>query len=541
MHISATFKLIVEVLGGLAVFIFGIARLSESLQRLATNTLKKIIDFLAKRSWAAVLMGLILTSIIQSSSATTVMTVGFVNAGLVTLRQAIGIIMGANIGTTVTAQIVSFKVETIAYPIIIIGTLMFFIGRKKRIKNIGMAILGLGLIFLGMIVMKNSLEPLKENETFKYFLLYFSKNPIAGILVGIVITSILQSSSATIGLLIALAHQGLIPFASAVPILMGDNIGTTTTALIASIGTTITARRTALAHLMFNIFGTVVFSILIYGFKIMPFIERITGSSVPHQIANMHTTFNIITTIVLFPLIGWYEKFIVKIFPGQDVVVNKNAFYLDARLIKTPIIALEQVQKEIVRISKLAHEMLKLSLERLYKNDASIEKRLLDREAAVDSITEDTIRYLTKTSQTYLTNVLSTKLTNLLHVAYDMERTADHAESILYLIDLKEENRMIFSKPASLEIEKAYEKVDLLFDNLIDGMENEDNEKLAECEKLEAELDMIVKETRTNHLIRLRKNECMPLSGVTFNDIILHLERIGDLLYEISRRFKSNL
>ncbi|MBM3701287.1 MAG: Na/Pi cotransporter family protein, partial [Actinobacteria bacterium] len=198
MHISATFKLIVEVLGGLAVFIFGIARLSESLQRLATNTLKKIIDFLAKRSWAAVLMGLILTSIIQSSSATTVMTVGFVNAGLVTLRQAIGIIMGANIGTTVTAQIVSFKVETIAYPIIIIGTLMFFIGRKKRIKNIGMAILGLGLIFLGMIVMKNSLEPLKENETFKYFLLYFSKNPIAGILVGIVITSILQSSSATI-------------------------------------------------------------------------------------------------------------------------------------------------------------------------------------------------------------------------------------------------------------------------------------------------------------------------------------------------------
>ena len=541
MPISATFKLVVEVLGGLAVFIFGIGRLSESLQRLTSNTLKKIINFLAKRSWAAVLMGLTITSIIQSSSATTVMTVGFVNAGLVTLRQAIGIIMGANIGTTVTAQIVSFKVETIAYPIIIIGTLMYFFGRKKRIKNTGMAILGLGLIFLGMIVMKNSLEPLKNSETFKYFLLYFSKNPFAGILVGVIITGILQSSSATIGLLIALASQGLIPFASAVPILMGDNIGTCATALIASIGTTITAKRTALAHLMFNIFGTIVFSILIYGFKIMPFIESISGSSVPHQIANMHTTFNIVTTIILFPFIGWYEKFIIKIFPGQDVVINKNALYLDIRLIKTPVIALGQAEKEVIRVSKLAHEMFKLSHERLHKNDANIEKKLLDREAAIDSITEDTVRYLTKTSQSYLTNALSIKLTNLLHIAYDLERAADHAESILYLIDVKEENRMSFTKPASFELEKTYEKVELLFDTLINGMENTDNKKLEECEKIEAEIDAIVKETRTNHLIRLRKNECMPLSGVIFTDIILHLERIGDLLYGISRNFKNEI
>ena len=541
MPISATFKLVIEVLGGLAVFIFGIGRLSESLQRLTSNTLKKIINFLAKRSWAAVLMGLTITSVIQSSSATTVMTVGFVNAGLVTLRQAIGIIMGANIGTTITAQIVSFKVDSIAYPIIIIGTLMYFFGRKKRIKNTGMAILGLGLIFLGMIVMKNALEPLKENETFKYFLLYFSKNPFVGILVGIVITATLQSSSATIGLLIALASQGLLPFASAVPILMGDNIGTCATALLASIGTTITAKRTALAHLMFNIFGTLVFFILIYGFKIMPFIESITGSSVPHQIANIHTAFNITTTIILFPFIGWYEKFIIKIFPGQDVVVNKNALYLDIRLIKTPVIALGQVEKEVIRVSKLAHEMFKLSHERLHKNDAIIEKKLLDREAAIDSITEDTVRYLTKTSQSYLTNALSMKLTNLLHIAYDLERAADHAESILYLIDVKEENRMSFTKPASLEIEKTYEKVELLFDTLINGMENADNKKLEECEKIEAEVDAIVKETRTNHLIRLRKNECMPLSGVTFTDIVLHLERIGDLLYGISRNFKNEV
>lgn len=533
------FKLVLEVLGGLAIFIFGIGRLSDSLQHLTSTKLKAIINFLAKKSWAAVLMGLIITSIIQSSSATTVMTVGFVNAGLVTLRQAIGIIMGANIGTTVTAQIVSFKVETIAFPIIIIGTLLFFLGRKKRLKNIGMAILGLGLIFLGMIVMKNSLEPLKENEKFKYFLLYFSKNPIMGILTGAIMTGILQSSSATIGLLIALAHQGLIPFASAVPILMGDNIGTCATALIASVGTTITAIRTALAHLMFNIFGTIVFSILIYGFKIMPFIERITGTSIPHQIANMHTTFNVVTTIILFPLIRFYEKFIIKIFPGQDVVVNKNALYIDYRLLKTPSLALDQAQKELTRILKLAKEMFDLSHERLYKNDLNIEKKLLDRESAIDSITEDIVRYLTKTSQTYLTFSLSNKLTNLLHTAYDGERTADHAESIMYLINVKEENRMTFTKPATLELEKIYEKAKQLFDTLITGIENSDDAKLEECEKIEADLDLIVKETRTNHLIRLRKNECMPLSGVTFTDIVLHLERIGDLLCGISRNSKN--
>ena len=534
------FKLVIEVLGGLAVFIFGIGRLSDSLQRLTSNRLKIFINFLAKKSWAAVLMGLGITSIIQSSSATTVMTVGFVNAGLVTLRQAIGIIMGANIGTTITAQIVSFKVETIAYPIIIIGTLIYFLGRKKRIKNTGMAVLGLGLIFLGMIVMKNSLEPLKENETFKYFLLYFSKNPFLGILVGLVMTGILQSSSATIGLLIALASQGLIPLSSAIPVLMGDNIGTCATALIASVGTTITARRTALAHLMFNIFGTIVFSILLYVFKIGPFIERITGSSVPHQIANMHTAFNVITTMLLYPFIGWYEKFIIKIFPGQDVVVNKNAIYLDNRLLKTPILALGQVEKELMRITKLAKEMLNLSHERLYKNDTNIDKRILDRESAVDSITEDTVRYLTKTSQTYLTNALSNKLTNLLHVAYDVERTADHAESILYLIDVKEDNKMTFSKAATLELERVYDRVNHLFNTLITGMENTDNGKLDECEKIEAEIDAIVRETRTNHIIRLRKDECMPLSGVTFTDMILHLERIGDLLYGVSRNFKNS-
>ena len=253
----------------------------------------------------------------------------------------------------------------------------------------------------------------------------------------------------------------------------------------------------------------------------------------------MHTTFNVVTTIILFPLIRFYEKFIIKIFPGQDVVVNKNALYIDYRLLKTPSLALDQAQNELTRILKLAKEMFDLSHERLYKNDLNIEKKLLDRESAIDSITEDIVRYLTKTSQTYLTFSLSNKLTNLLHTAYDGERTADHAESIMYLINVKEENRMTFTKPATLELEKIYEKAKQLFDTLITGIENSDDAKLEECEKIEADLDLIVKETRTNHLIRLRKNECMPLSGVTFTDIVLHLERIGDLLCGISRNSKN--
>jgi phosphate:Na+ symporter len=533
------FNIILQVLGGLALFILGIDRLSSSLQKLTSNKLKSIINFLAKKPWSAAIIGVVGTVMIQSSSALSVMTVGFVNAGLVTLRQAIGIIMGANIGTTLTAQIVSFNLDMAAFPIVIIGCLFYFISRKKRLKNIGMMLIGLGLVLFGMLVMKNSLAPLKENDTFRNTLIYFSKKPLMGVLVGAITTGILQSSAGTIGMLIALATQGLLPFASAIPILMGDNIGTCTTALFASIGTTVTAKRTALSHLMFNIFGTIIFSILLYGFKLEPFIEKITGSSVPHQIANMHTIFNITTTIILLPMIGLFEKFIIKIFPGKDVVINKNAIHLEPRLIKTPIIALEQVSKELIRLLNISREMFELSHKRFYKQDTNIEKQILDREAAVDSVTEDTVRYLTKVSQAYLTSALSNKLTNLLHASYDIERASDHIESIMYLIIVKEENKMIFSYEANLELQNAYSKVRELFDHLIEGIEKNDEEKLLKCEELESGLDVIVKEIRIKHLVRIRNNTCMPLSGVTFTDMILHLERAGDLLYGVSRIYRS--
>ena len=529
------FKLVIEVIGGLALFIFGITRLSDSLQKITSNKLKTAINTLTKKSWSTVLVGLFTTSIIQSSSATSVMTVGFVNAGLLTLRQAIGIIMGANIGTTVTAQIISFKIDMLAYPLIIIGFLMHFLSRRRRYKNIGMTIIGLGLIFLGMAVMKGALEPLRDNEIFKNFLLNFSRNPFYGILAGLVLTTLLQSSSATIGLLIALASQGLIPIEAAIPILIGDNIGTCSTALISSIGTTVTAKRTAFSHLLFNISGTIVFVILLYVFRLQPLIASLTKQSVPHQIANIHTIFNVVTTIILFPMIGLFEKLVVKLYPGKDITVHKNALYLDSRLIDTPSLSLEQAKKELLRITKITQNMLNLSFERLHKKDTVIEKKVLDRESAVDSITEDIIRYLTKVSQKSLGSRLSNMLTNLYHIAYDAERAGDHAESILYLMLVKEENNMTFSKIAFQELEAVHDKVNHLFNFLISGMENNNLDKLKQCEKIESEIDLMVKEIRANHLKRLQNGECMPLSGVVFADIILHLERTGDLLFGISR------
>src|SRR4030043_578983 len=307
------FKLVIQVLGGLALFIFGMTTLSDSIQKITSNSLKSVINILQKKPWASVLVGLVITSIIQSSSATSVMTIGFVNAGLMTLKTSIGIIMGSNIGTTITAQIVSFNIiDALSYPLIIIGFLLFFISKRRRYKNIGMAILGLGILFLGMNTMKGSLEPLKDNIDFKNFLLTFSKNPFLGLLVGIIMTVILDSSSATIGVLIALAAQGLMPITAAVPVLFGDNIGTCATALIASAGTTVTARRTAFAHLLFNIFGTILFFTLLYGFKLGPLLLPRIGNTVPHQIANMHTIFNLTTAIILFPMIGLFEKMVVK-------------------------------------------------------------------------------------------------------------------------------------------------------------------------------------------------------------------------------------
>ncbi|OPL17505.1 MAG: hypothetical protein AVO38_00535 [delta proteobacterium ML8_D] len=528
-------KLVIEVLGGLALFIFGINRLSSSLQKVTSNKLKTVVNTLTKKSWSTVLVGIFTTMLIQSSSATSVMTVGFVNAGLITLRQAIGIIMGANIGTTVTAQIVSFNIDMLSYPLIIIGFLTYFLSKRRRNKNIGMTILGLGLLFLGMTVMKNALEPLRENDTFKNFLLIFSRNPFLGILAGLGLTTLLQSSSATIGLLIALAAQGLIPIEAAIPVLIGDNIGTCSTALISSIGTTVTARRTAFSHLMFNIFGTVIFIILLYGFRLEPFIVNLTGKSVAHQIANIHTAFNVITTIILFPLIGFFEKTVLKLIPGKDITIHKNALYLDNRLINTPSLSLEQTKKELLRITEIARDMINLSFERLYKKDTLIEKKVLDREAAVDSITEDIIRYLTRVSQKSLGLRLSNKLTNLLHIAYDAERAGDHAESILYLILVKEENRMTFSKIAVEELELTHDKINHIFDSLMSGMKDSDLTRLKQCEKIESDIDLLVKEIRTSHLKRLQNGNCLPLSGVVFADIILHLERIGDLLYGISR------
>ncbi|MDD5622744.1 MAG: Na/Pi cotransporter family protein [Actinomycetota bacterium] len=530
------FKLVIQVLGGLALFIFGMTTLSNSLQKVTSNSLKSIINILQKRPWASALVGLVTTMVIQSSSATSVMTIGFVNAGLISLKTSIGIIMGANIGTTITAQIVSFNIiDILSYPLIIVGFLLFFISKRRRYKNIGMALLGLGLLFLGMNIMKLSLEPLKNNIAFKNFLITFSKNPFLGLFVGLVLTSTLQSSSATIGLLIALATQGLMPITAAVPVLFGDNIGTCTTALIASTGTTVTARRTAFAHLLFNLFGTILFFILLYGFKLGPLLLPRIGSTVPHQIANMHTIFNITTTLILFPMIGLFEKLVVKLYPGKDIIVQKNALYLDSRLINTPSVSLDLAEKELHRVIKIAQNMLNLSYERLNKKDAIIEKKVLDREYAVDSITEDIIRYLTKISQKSLGTRLSNKLTNLLHVAYDAERAADHTESILYLMMVKEENNMNFSKIALQDLESAVNKVNHLFNSLTSGMEKNNMSQLKKCEKIETEIDLLVKKIRTSHLKRLQNGSCMPLSGVVFADIILHLERIGDLLHGISK------
>lgn len=529
------YRLIIEVLGGLALFIFGINRLSNSLQKVTSNKLKSVINILAKRSWSTVLIGIFTTMLIQSSSATSVMTVGFVNAGLLSLRQAIGIIMGANIGTTVTAQIVSFNIDVLSFPLIIIGFLMFFICKRRRYKNIGMTIIGLGLLFLGMTIMKNALGPLRDNESFKNFLLIFSRNPFYGIMAGLGLTMLLQSSSATIGLLIALASQGLIPIGAAIPVLIGDNIGTCSTAIISSIGTTITAKRTAFSHLMFNIFGTAIFLILLYVFRLDTFIARFFGSTVEHQIANTHTAFNLVTTLVLFPFIGFFEKAVVKLFPGKDIVINKNAIHLDKRLIQTPALSLEQGKKELLRLVKIAKDMHRLAFDRLHKKEAIIEKKVLDMETAIDSVTEDIIRYLTKVAQKSLGITLSRKLTTLMHIAYDVERMGDHAESILYLMIVKEENNVKFDNTEISELNELNSKIEKLFKVFLKGMEKNKEVELEDCSDLEAEIDFLVKKYRLNQIKRLQNEECNAVSGVLFADIILHMERTADLIYGVSR------
>ncbi|SCH72143.1 MULTISPECIES: Na/Pi cotransporter family protein [unclassified Romboutsia] len=526
----------ISILGGLGLFLYGMNLMAQGLQNSAGNKLKKIIGLLTSNVVMGVLVGTVVTAIIQSSSATTVMVVGFVNAGIMTLNQAIGVIMGANIGTTVTAQLVSFKLEGLAPISLGIGIILYLFSKKASVKNIAEILLGFGILFTGMEFMKDAVKPLAEYKGFTDALISFGHRPVLGLLLGFAITGIVQSSSASMGMLIALAAQGLIPLSSALPILYGDNIGTCVTSLISSIGASRNAKRAAIMHLLFNIIGSLLF-LLILNRPITYIVTRIDPTDAARQIANAHTLFNLINVAILLPFSKYIVKLAMLVVPdNNDKNDEKSTKYLDERMLETPSIALGNTVKEIMRMGDIAKICLSSSMDGFVnKSDKSI-KIALENEETINVLQKSILNYLLNLSKTSLPNNLVESVDGLFNTVNDIERIGDHSENIAELAQTAISEDLDLSNEGVEEISHMY---DLVFENLKGALkliDEEDTYLANEILEREDEVNKIEKSIRVNHIYRLNNDKCEVDSGILYIDLISNLERISDHCANIAKR-----
>jgi phosphate:Na+ symporter len=529
------FEIAIGVFGGLGLFIYGMHLMAAGLQKAAGKRLERIIEALTKNKFIGVLVGASVTAIIQSSSATTVMVVGFVNAGIMNLTQAVGIIMGANIGTTMTAQIVSFNLESYAPIAVGAGMLMFMVSKNQRNKHIAEILLGFGILFIGMEFLKDSLTPLREIQAFKDLLISFGANPILGLLIGFMLTFVVQSSSASIGMLVALASQGLLPIEAALPILYGDNIGTCTTALISSIGTSTNAKRAAVMHLSFNVIGSLLFMILLTG-PIQQLVVYIDPNNVPRQIANAHTFFNLINVIVQLPFAFVLIKIATWVVPDSkgDAGV-KTTKYIDERILETPSIALNSAIKETLHMGNMARESFVESMTALFDHKEEHVYRTFEIEKVVNILEKSITDFLVKLSNKEITESSRIKVDGLFNAVNDIERIGDHADNIAELSLDAIEKRIRFSEDALAELREMYEYSLDAFKLTLESLRELNRDKALVVIKYEEKVDHLEKVCRRHHIDRLNRNECNSEAGIIFNDIISNIERVSDLSANIAR------
>lgn len=533
-------------LGGLGIFLFGIKYMSEGLQNTAGNRLRVFLEKGTKTPLRGVITGTLVTALIQSSSGTTVLTVGLVNAGLLTLRQAIGVIMGANIGTTMTAYLIGFKLEKFALPIIAVGVLMLFFIKNKKIANVGQILFGFGMLFYGMDVMGDGLKPLKNWDVFTNLMAGVENNPLLGVVIGTVFTVIVQSSSATIGVLQELAEQGAVMYHQAVPILFGDNIGTTITALLASIGTTVAARRAALTHTLFNISGTAIFLPLFllgifpelirlstnYIFVFLPGFEGTWETlNIKMKIAQTHGMFNITNTLIQLPFVSYLAWAVTKLVPGQDAQFNMEPRFLEPRLLSNPSVALGQAMQEILRMGRHAREFFSESV-KFFFNPAGKELNpmyLEQREELINRLDANITDYIVKLSaDKKMSEEQSNYASTLLQAVSDLERIGDHAINVVELAVYNKENNINFSEEARASIRSMAELTEETLSMALTALENGDHILARKVIKNEVVIDNLEKEFRYGHIMRLNEGTCTGHEGSVFLDMLSNMERIGD-------------
>ncbi len=528
--------------GGLGVFLFSIKYMGDALQKAAGDKLRDILDRFTTNPFMGVLVGIIVTILIQSSSGTTVIVVGLVSAGFMTLRQAIGVIMGANIGTTVTAFIIGLDVGAYSLPIMAVGAFLIFFFKKNKVQNIGQVIFGFGGLFFGMETMSGAMKPLRELPAFIDMTVNLSEMPILGVAVGTIFTLIVQSSSGTVAILQGLYSEGLVDLKAALPVLFGDNIGTTITAVLAALGTSVAARRAAAVHVLFNVIGSVIFLILLVPFTAyVAWLGSTLGLEPKMEIAFAHGTFNIANTIIQFPLIGLWAYLVTKVIPGEEVTIEFKPKHLDIHFIEqSPSIALGQAKEEILRMGQYSVQGLQETYEYLKTKSSKNAQTGYQLEDAINNLDSKITDYLVLISAESISAADSTRHTMLMETVRDIERIGDHFENIIELIDYQVNNRVNITEDAMEDLREMFTLTIATVQKALDALDTTSHELAREVAEQEDLIDKMERKFRKKHILRLNEGACSAQAGIVFVDIVSNLERIGDHSVNIAEAILGN-
>lgn len=555
MSVLLNQQLIFGLLGGLGMFLFGMKIMSEGLQKIAGGNMRKIMGALTNNRIIGAFVGIAVTALIQSSSATTVMVVGFVNAGLLSLVQSIGVVLGANIGTTITAQLIAFNITQYALPAIGVGAALKLFSKNNKYIFSGEIILGFGLLFFGLATMKHGFNPLKTSDDFRQLFILVGDYKLLGVLIGALVTVIVQSSSATIGITLALASSGLISFEASVALILGENIGTTITTNIAAIGTNRAAKRTAFCHFLFNTLGVIYILLLMPAF--LKLVTLITPGNadfviqtqaqatsfageigdkpyIARYIANAHTLFNVVNTIIFLPLIGLLAKFSTLIIRGEDDLETQRVKFIDDRVLNTPPVAIGQARRETKRMAQIALEMVEETSHFLEDNDFKRIHVLEQKEDLVNILQREIMDFLVKLSQKSISSETSESLGSLMNIVNDLESIGDHCENLWTLGMRKSEGNILFSYMGNNEVVSIADKTQEFLQFVIDAMENDDKTISAKAIEYEDAIDELEVTLRMNHIARLNTGECAVQPGLIFLDMLDSYEKIGDHTYNVS-------
>ncbi|MBE6112632.1 MAG: Na/Pi cotransporter family protein [Peptococcaceae bacterium] len=532
-------ELLFYCLGGLGMFLFSMKCMSDGLQALAGDKLRDILEAGTKTPIRGVLTGTLVTGLIQSSAATTVLAIGLVNARLMSLRQAIGVIMGANIGTTVTAFLIGFKLSDYALPIVFVGAALLFFCKKEKLVHLGTVILGFGLLFYGMDVMGQGLKPLAEFPQFTALMLFVEDNTLLGVGVGALLTAAIQSSSAFIGIMQELAYQGVMTYNQVVPMLFGSNIGTTVTALLAGLGTTLNAKRTSFINLMFNTIGTLIF-LPLFMLGIFPVIVETVANFTPGgwemmnikmQIAFTHGLFNITNTLLFIPFVSVLDKLVCRLIPDKEEHMDwaLQPKYLEQRLLNSAPMALSCASREMLHMGRIAAESLEYAVDYYFLHGEDDKNESLKREETVDMLEQAITNYVVEVTHNHdLDQVLSKRSYMLLQAVGDLERIGDHAENLIELTDYCRDNKIEMSKEANEGLREMMHLVEGALRDSLDALRNNNRDLAIKVIEQDDRVDVMEVELRKGHIARLNAGACSAGAGAVYLDILSNLERIGD-------------